>query len=105
MPKAYSLDLRERVARLVDGGHSRRAAAAHFGVSVSFVVNLRRPTARPAALRRAALAAGVTPSWTRIVRFCWPKWRKGMTSPCLSWLASCMRPPGSVPIPPRCRAG
>lgn len=42
MPKAYSLDLRERVARLVDGGHSRRAAAAHFGVSVSFVVNLMK---------------------------------------------------------------
>jgi transposase len=40
MPKAYSLDLRERVVRFVDGGGSRRAAAAHFGVSVSFVVNL-----------------------------------------------------------------
>lgn len=42
MPKAYSLDLRERVAGFVDAGHSRRAAAAHFGVSVSFVVNLMR---------------------------------------------------------------
>jgi len=42
MPKAYSLDLRERVARMVDGGHSRRAAAAHFGVSISFVVKLMR---------------------------------------------------------------
>lgn len=42
MPKAYSLDLRERVARFVDGGHSRHAGAARFNVSVSFVVNLMR---------------------------------------------------------------
>jgi transposase len=40
MPKAYSLDLRERVVRLVEEGHSRRGAAAHFAVSVSPVVNL-----------------------------------------------------------------
>lgn len=40
MPKAYSLDLRERVAGFVTAGHSRHAAAAHFGVSVSFVVKL-----------------------------------------------------------------
>jgi transposase len=42
MPKPYSLDLRERVAGFVKDGHSRRAAAAHFGVSVSFVVKLVR---------------------------------------------------------------
>src|SRR5438132_13538761 len=42
MPKAYSLDLRERVARFVEGGRSRRAAAAHFSVSVSFVVRLMK---------------------------------------------------------------
>jgi transposase len=40
MPKAYSLDLRERVAGFVETGHSRRAAASHFDVSVSFVVKL-----------------------------------------------------------------
>jgi transposase len=40
MPKPYSLDLRERVVRFVEQGHSRRAAAAHFQVSVSFVVKL-----------------------------------------------------------------
>ena len=40
MPKPYSLDLRERVFGFVEDGHSRRAAAAHFKVSVSFVVNL-----------------------------------------------------------------
>ncbi|WP_287308272.1 transposase, partial [Mesorhizobium sp.] len=42
MPKPYSLDLRERVVRFVEAGHSRRTAAAHFGVSVSFVVILMR---------------------------------------------------------------
>src|SRR5262249_4977825 len=40
MPKAYSLDLRERVARFVEAGQSCHAAAAHFSVSVSFVVRL-----------------------------------------------------------------
>src|SRR6202167_1936069 len=42
MPKPISMDLRERVAAFVEEGHSRRAAAAHFKVSVSFVVNLVR---------------------------------------------------------------
>lgn len=40
MAKAYSLDLRQRVVAFVEAGHSRRAAAAHFDVSVSFVVRL-----------------------------------------------------------------
>ncbi len=40
MPKAYSLDLRERVAGFVEAGHSCHTAAAHFDVSVSFVVKL-----------------------------------------------------------------
>jgi hypothetical protein len=42
MPKPYSLDLRERVVGFVEDGHSCRAAAAHFKVSVSFVVNLMK---------------------------------------------------------------
>ena len=40
MTKSYSLDLRERVVRFVEAGHSRRAAAAHFGVSAAFAVKL-----------------------------------------------------------------
>lgn len=40
MTKAYSLDLRRRVVRFVDAGHSRHQAAAHFDVSVAFVVKL-----------------------------------------------------------------
>ena len=42
MPKAYSLDLRERVVRFVEAGRSCHAAAAHFCVAVSFVVRLMR---------------------------------------------------------------
>jgi len=42
MPKAYSLDLRQRVARVVEGGRSCHAAAAHFSVSVSFVIRLMK---------------------------------------------------------------
>lgn len=40
MGKSYSLDLRERVIAHVGAGHSRRAAARHFGVSASFAVKL-----------------------------------------------------------------
>ena len=40
MPSAYSVDLRERVVAFVQAGHSCHVAAAHFGVSVSFVVKL-----------------------------------------------------------------
>jgi transposase len=40
MTRSYSLDLRERVARFVEGGGSCHMAAAHFRVSVSFVVKL-----------------------------------------------------------------
>jgi transposase len=40
MPKPYLLDLCEPVVRYVNEGHSRRAAAAHRRLSLSFVVNL-----------------------------------------------------------------
>ena len=38
MPRAYSLDLRERVVSAVEAGGSCRAVAARFGVAVSTVV-------------------------------------------------------------------
>jgi transposase len=47
MTKAYSFDLRRRVVRFVAGGHSRRAAAAHFEVSVGFVVKLGSRLIKP----------------------------------------------------------
>ena len=42
MGRYYSLDLRVRVAGFVEAGHSRRAAARHFGVSDSFAIKLVR---------------------------------------------------------------
>jgi transposase len=42
MGRSYSLDLRVRVAGFVEAGHSRRAAARHFGVSDSFAIKLLR---------------------------------------------------------------
>ncbi|EIM24473.1 IS630 family transposase [Microvirga lotononidis] len=40
MTKSYSLDLRQRVVRFVEAGHSFHEAARHFEVSVAFVVRL-----------------------------------------------------------------
>lgn len=40
MGRAYSGDLRERISAHVAAGHSRRAAARHFGVSASCAVKL-----------------------------------------------------------------
>jgi transposase len=40
MPIPLSNVLRERFVAFVEAGHWRRAAAAHFRVSASFVVNL-----------------------------------------------------------------
>ena len=40
MTKSYSLDLRRRVVRFVEAGHSCHEAARHFEVSVAFVIRL-----------------------------------------------------------------
>lgn len=42
MGKPLSLDLRRRIVACVEAGHSRRAAAAKFDVSPSFVVELMK---------------------------------------------------------------
>ena len=47
MPKAYPLELRERVVSRVEQGHSHRSTAVHFSVSIKFVndmVRLKRET-------------------------------------------------------------
>jgi transposase len=46
MGRCYSLDLRVRVAGFVEAGHSRRAAARHFGVGDSFAIKLLRRQAQ-----------------------------------------------------------
>ena len=45
MGHSYSMDLRSRVVCFVEAGHSRRAAARHFGVSESFAIKLMRRVA------------------------------------------------------------
>lgn len=40
MGQPFSVDLRERVAGFVGAGHSRRAAARHFDVGISFAIKL-----------------------------------------------------------------
>jgi transposase len=42
MPHPLSNDLRKRVVRFVEAGHSRNEAAGHFDTSVSFVVKLMK---------------------------------------------------------------
>ena len=65
MARPYSVDLRERVVRAVESGASRRATAAKFEVSISFVVKLMQRWQRCGTLqpdrvggtKRSALAA------------------------------------------------
>jgi transposase len=42
MPHPLSNDLRKRVVKFVEAGHSCHEAARHFGTSVSFVVKLMK---------------------------------------------------------------
>jgi transposase len=42
MPHPLSNDLRKRVVKFVEAGHSRHEAAQRFGTSVSFAVNLMK---------------------------------------------------------------
>ncbi len=49
MPKFHPIELRERVVAHVEAGHTHRATAAHFNVSIKFVndmVKLKRETGR-----------------------------------------------------------
>ena len=66
MTKSYSLDLRQRVARFVEAGHSCHEAARHFEVSVAFVVRLMAAYRATGSLAPNQRAAGATPSSTRI---------------------------------------
>jgi transposase len=61
MGKSYSLDLRQRIVSRVKGGHSRREAARHFGVSESCAVNLLQrveTTGSPAPARQGRPPGG-----------------------------------------------
>jgi len=105
MPKPYSLDLRERVLSYVDEGDSRRAAAAHFKVSVSFVVNLVKAFRVRGSLPPNPAADAATPSSNRIGRFFCRRSPKRPTSPCRSWRPNWPLRPARRPIPPRFPVG
>ena len=91
-PKPYSLDLRERVVSYVEGGHSRRAAAAHFRVSPSFVINLMTAFRERGAVAPKALGGCDTASSIRTASSSCAGWRRRTTSACLSWRAN-SKPP------------
>lgn len=106
MPRAYSLDLRERVARFVEAGRSRHAAAAHFGVSVSFVVNLMkaystsgRLAPKPSGGRRHAKARSASGVPDREAG------GEGRHHLAGAFSRTRLCPPSRRPIPPRCLAG
>lgn len=74
MGKAYSGDLRERVSSHVAAGHSRRAAAARFGVSPSCVVKLvqrvsETGSAAPARQGRPPGAGKLAPHIAKLIRW------------------------------------
>ncbi len=53
MGECYSLDLRERITRCVEEGHSRREAARRFAVSASCAVKLAQRQARTGSVEPA----------------------------------------------------
>jgi transposase len=79
MARAYSVDLRERVVRAVAGSLSRRAAAARFEVSVSFVIKLMQRWRRRGTVQPIGSAAGNGPRWRRTPSGCVLWWRQSPT--------------------------
>ena len=78
MSKPYSLDLRERVVAAVEGGLSRRQAAALFDVGVSTVIRAVR--GRSAALPPSRWAAIGARYWSASHGFgCWSGSRRSRT--------------------------
>lgn len=53
MGRSYSVDLRARVVSFVEGGQSRRAAAARLGTGESFAIKLMQRVARTGSLEPA----------------------------------------------------
>ena len=78
--KAYSNDLREKIAAACQRpGQRQYAVAAQFGVSLSFVAKLLRRQ-RTSGRVAAKPWAGRRGAWTRPrKRACWPCWRSSPT--------------------------
>ena len=91
MGRSYSLDLRVRVVAFVEAGHSRRAAARHFGVSDSFAIKLMRHQAQsgspaPAHQGRPRGCGKLAPYETFLVQ---TVVAKSPTSRCRNWPPGC----------------
>jgi transposase len=61
MPKAYSMDLRERVVAACEAGESAREVAERFAVSASFIEKLKRRRAQTGGLAPKPHAGGQPP--------------------------------------------
>lgn len=57
MGKAYSDDLRQRIVDAVDGGVSRRAAAARYDVSINSAIRYARRWRETGSVRASAMGA------------------------------------------------
>lgn len=84
MGRAYSGDLRARVNRHIEAGHSRREAAIRFGVSPSFAVKLARRAAAtgstaPARQGRPPGAGKLAPYMAKLLR--WVEAKPDITMP------------------------
>src|SRR5471030_3333065 len=105
MPKPYSQDLRERVVRHVEAGHSRRAAAAHFGVSASFVINLMTSYRLRGSLAPKRLGGRRHAKLDPYREFLLRRVVERTTSRCRNWQANSQRFVARKSIPPQSLAG
>jgi transposase len=80
MARPYSVDLRERVVRAVENGASRRATAAKFEVSISFVVNLMQRWRRCGTVQPDRIGGAKRSALTATARGCVRSWRRSRTS-------------------------
>jgi hypothetical protein len=80
MARPYSVDLRERVVRAVEDGASRRAAAAKFEVSISFVVKLMQRWHQRGTIQPDRIGGWNSPRSRRTASACARWWRPSRTS-------------------------
>ena len=105
MVKPLSNDLRERVVAFVEAGHSRRATAAHFRVSPSFVIKLMMLFRQKVRSITVQLAVSVVSSSIVTAALSWKEWPKEPISPCRNWQVTWHRQPAPAPTRRRCPAG
>ena len=78
MPRAYSLDLRERVVGLVASGEPCRAVAELFDVSVASVVKWSQRARATGSAAAKPMAASVLICWRASAIGCWRGWPRSL---------------------------